>query len=128
MADMLADAADFVAEAQTEHLSQQVTYTKFGGGFQATVAATLGRSTVDLPDAGGGLVRVESWDFLIDADLLAIAGTQFEPVKGDLIELVIGTQTHRREVMPLGFNEDAWEWADRYHLKRRIHTKLVRIA
>jgi hypothetical protein len=123
MADLLATAADWLADQLIEHVSQAVTYTRYtrvGSTVTAasvSVSATIGRSEFEQAD-GEVLTRFRSVDFLIRPADLVLSGSEITPARGDRIDWNGATY----EVM-----DDSGRPADRdEHGKLwRVHTKQV---
>jgi hypothetical protein len=91
MADMLADAAEWLADQQTDHLSQTVTYRRGGsGGDTVSLAATPGPIKNGV-DPTFGILRVNERDWLIDADLMILGSETVEPRKNDEVVEADGT-------------------------------------
>lgn len=76
-------------------------------------------------DTGDGLVlRMEIRDYLIDSADLKLDGQPTLPERGDLIIENEDGKNFTYEVLPIG-NQRAWRYSDPFHLKLRIHTKLI---
>ena len=122
MGDMLQQAVDWLDGQRVAHLSKPVTYRRDDSSLE--VAATVGRTVVEIDDGYGAIERFESRDFLIAAAELAINSQPFEPAAGDLIAETVGQQTFVYEVLAPG-KEPCWRYSDPYRKTLRIHTKQV---
>ena len=122
MTDLLERAIVWLEGQRVRRLGRQVLYQR--GSHNVTVIATLGRSTFELDDGAGAVLRVESRDFIISAADLVLSGQGVEPRSGDrIIQAAEGT-LWVYEVTAIG-GEPAWRWCDPYHRAMRIHTKQV---
>lgn len=122
MTDLLERAIVWLEGQRVRHLGRQVIYQR--GGDSVTVVATLGRSTFELDDGAGAVLRVESRDFIISAADLVLDAQPAEPRSGDrIIQAAEGT-LWVYEVTAIG-GEPAWRWCDPYHRAMRIHTKQI---
>lgn len=119
MADMLADAAEWLAGQMTDNLSQTVTYRR--GGLSVSLAATkapVRRAT----DPTFGLLLPTECDWIIQASLIVLGGATVEPKEiTDTIEEANGTIW---QVMP-NDSEAAYRQSDPFGNAWRIHTKLI---
>lgn len=117
MANVLADAATWLAGQQKLSIATTITWSR--GGQSASIKARIGRTTWDVDSADGRVERMESRDFTIDpADLPVM------PQEGDAIAEAYSGATARYVVMaPAG--TPAVHWADSYRTSLRMHTKLV---
>jgi hypothetical protein len=113
MADMMADAASFLADQLADNLSQTVTYRM--GGQELSLAATK----CPIRPESDGLVNedFEPCDWIITASLITFG----EPEKNDQIEEADGQIW---QVLDLS-NEPAYRPVDPYRTMFRIHTKRV---
>ena len=122
MTYLLERAIVWLEGQRVRRLGRQVLYQR--GSHNVTVIATLGRSTFELDDGAGAVLRVESRDFIISAADLVLSGQGVEPRSGDrIIQAAEGT-LWVYEVTAIG-GEPAWRWCDPYHRAMRIHTKQV---
>jgi hypothetical protein len=112
MADILADAAAWIADQQQYHLATTGTYRR-GGSALEDIAITRGSSGRQV-DQLTGIVSWFDQDWLIPASVLTIG----PPLAGDKIE--VGTEVY--EVLPPN-GEDCWRWADNHQVMYRIHSK-----
>ena len=119
MADLLEQGEAWLAGMNRKHRARSVTYTR--DGQSAEIAAVVGR-TVFRVDKGYGLFeRVESRDYLVDAqDLEAFD----KPERGDRIKETLNGKVEVFEVMAPG-NEPHFRYSDPYRRVFRIHTKHV---
>lgn len=132
MADLLEQAAGWLADVREANLSRTVEYCR--AGLTVQVAATAGRTTFELEDSTGVVHRLESRDFLVSADKLVLGGETVLPQAGDRVREPVGAQTGGRmagqvmvyEVLAPG-GEDCWRFGDAYRRTLRIHTKLVAV-
>lgn len=110
MPDMLDTAAAWLDAQLADNAAIEVTYTQ--GATAVDLAATIGKTVFEVADAYGGLVRVESRDYLVAAAALGL-----EPRRGDLI--TEGDRTY--EVTAPG-KEPCFREADPSGRTYRIHT------
>lgn len=125
MADLLANAATWLAQQRTKHLTQQIVYRR--ETLMVTVPATIGKTEFEVDDEFGVVQRIESRDFLILASDLVLDGTVTIPQRGDIIEKQPGTQSLQFEVTAPG-KEPCWRYSDLYRQTLRIHTKFIGVA
>ena len=124
MSDLLEKASNWLEEKRTQHVSRVVQYAR--GMQSVNVAATIGRTTFEVDDGFGVLVRCESRDFLILASDLVLAGEAQNPQRGDRIRETQDQQTFVYEVTAPG-KEPCWRWSDPYRKTLRIHSKQVEV-
>jgi hypothetical protein len=86
--------------------------------------ATIGKTTFELDDGYGVLVRHESRDFLVLAADLVLAGVPVIPQRGDRIEETQGDATFVYEVSAPA-KEPCWRFSDAFRKTLRIHTKEI---
>jgi hypothetical protein len=122
MADVLERASAWLENQRTRHNSHAVTYTR--GSQSAEVPATIGKTTFELVDGYGVLVRHESRDFLVLATNLFLGAAPALPERGDQIRETQGNTVFVYEVMAPG-KEPCWRYSDLYRKTLRIHTKQV---
>lgn len=116
MIDLLEQAANWLGQMRSAHLSRTVTYARGSDSIQ--IQATMGKTLFEVEDAYGGLEKWESRDFLISAADLVLGGELIEPKRGDWI-----TDTGKvYEVLAPG-KEDVCRPSDPYGVTWRIHTK-----
>jgi hypothetical protein len=118
MADLLLQGAAWLAGQMKANAASAVVYGR--GAASLPITATRGRSTFEIQDGSGGLLTVESIDWIIDPDDLVFSGSAVLPQKGDRI--TAGTLVC--EVLPIG-SEPCWRWCDQYRRQMRIHTKAI---
>jgi hypothetical protein len=118
--DLLEQAASWLADVRTAHLSHPVTYCR--GDDSVEVAVTVGRTVFETDDGSGAVERFESRDFLIAASVLLLAGEPVEPQPGDKVKEPAGGKLVVYEVMAPG-KEPCWRWSDPFRKTLRIHTK-----
>ena len=114
MGDLLRDGLRWLDQQRQAHGSGAVTYSR--GLTSATVAATYGRTELELHDEAGFSTRAMVVDFLITAAAMPVDA----PKVGDTI-LADGVTY---EVMNLP-GDGCWRWCDPYRITMRIHTKEV---
>ena len=122
MSDLLAQASNWLEDQRSRYASHVVTYVR--GSRTLDVLATVGKTTFEVDDGYGVLVRYESRDFLILAADLAIQQQPFLPEQGDRIRETQGQATFVYEVTAPG-KEPCWRYSDAYRKTLRIHTKQV---
>lgn len=122
MADLLANAATWLAQQRTKHLSQPVLYRR--DSESVTVFATIGKTEFEIDDEFGVVQRIESRDFLILTADLVLAGVVSLPQRGDIIEEMSGRETLQYEVTAPG-KEPCWRYSDLHRQTLRIHTKFM---
>jgi hypothetical protein len=116
--DLLEQAASWLADVRTAHLSHPVTYCRGDGS--ADVPATVGRTVFEIDDGSGAVERFESRDFLIAASALPVD----EPRPGDKVKEPAGGKLVVYEVMAPG-KEPCWRWSDPFRKTVRVHTKQI---
>ena len=121
MANMLSDAAQWLADQQTDHLSQTVTYRRGGsGGDSVSLDATPG-AILNGIDPTFGILRVNERDWWIKAELLILDSETVAPQKNDEIVEADGTVWL---VLPTDFEQEAKLLYGGYSY--RIHTKRIK--
>jgi len=125
MADLLANAATWLAQQRTKHLSQPVLYRR--NPDSVAVSATIGKTEFEIDDEFGVVQRIESRDFLMLTEDLILAGNASLPQRGDIIEETVWTETLLYEVTAPG-KEPCWRYSDLYRQTLRIHTKFIGAA
>jgi hypothetical protein len=113
MANLLADAATWMASQLQNNVATSITYRR--GGTDLSISATRGASGRQVDQLTGIL----SWfdqDWIIPASVL----TNGPPRIGD--KVIVGTATY--EVLPPE-GEDCWRWSDQHETIYRIHTKRI---
>jgi len=122
MANMLAKASEWLEDQRTRHATSTVQYVR--GSQTAEVPATVGKTTFELDDGYGVLVRHESRDFLVLAADLVLDEVPTLPERGDRIRETHGSMTFTYEVTAPG-KEPCWRYSDPYRKTLRIHTREV---
>lgn len=123
MAGLLEQASAWLEGQRTKHLTRSVTYRR-GAQSVEDLPATIGKTTFELDDGDGAVIRSESRDYLVLAADLVLGGAQILPQRGDSIVETLGGKQLVYEVLAPG-NEPIWRWSDPYHQTLRIHTKQV---
>lgn len=123
MADLFADADEWLAGQFRSHLSTSVTYSRTP--YSLTILATVGRTAFEVNDDSGGVVEAwESRDYIVSASDLILNAVTTEPARGDRITEEVGGETRIYEVLaPAG--QPVWRWSDARRYRMRIHTKLI---
>jgi len=122
VADLLQQASDWLEEKRTQHVSRVVSYAR--GAQSVDLPATIGKTTFEVDDGCGVLVRHESRDFLVLAANLKFADTPTLPQRGDRIRETQGGTVLVYEVTAPG-NEPCWRYSDPYRKTLRIHSKQI---
>jgi hypothetical protein len=122
MTDLLDTSSAWLEDQRTRHLSQPVTYVR--GAQSVSVLATIGRTVFNLDDGGGGVLRVESRDYLIRASDLVLGGQIQLPLRGDQIHEVKDGVVFIYEVLAPG-DEPHYRFSDPYRRTLRIHSKQI---
>ena len=111
MGDLIRQGSQWLADMLQQHAASPVTYLR--GETTIDLAATLGRTDLEVTDDYGGSVQAHSVDFLAAAGSLP-----FAPQAGDTVIL----DGRRFEVMNLP-GEGCWRWTSPFRTTVRIHTK-----
>jgi hypothetical protein len=122
MADMLQQASDWLEEQRTQHASRMVRYVR--GVQSVELPATIGKTTFEVDDGYGVLVRHESRDFLVLVVDLMLGDGLTEPQRGDRVHETQNGTVYVYEVMAPG-KEPCWRHSDTYRKTFRIHTKQI---
>ena len=122
MADLLQQASDWLEEKRTQHASRAISYVR--GAQSVDLPATIGKTTFEVDDGYGVLVRHESRDFLVLAADLVLDGAPVLPQRGDRVRETQGQQVFVYEVTAPG-KEPCWRYSDPYRKTLRIHSKQV---
>lgn len=126
MADLLENAAGWLAGQRAQFLSRPILYSRpsTGSGQVAadsvTVQATIGKTLFEVDDGTGVFETFESRDYLVTAAALVLGGVAVKPKGGDRI--MDGAVVY--EVMAPA-KEDVYRSCDPYGTTLRIHTKQV---
>ena len=109
--NLLADAADWLRRAESEHLSEVVDYVRDVEVFR--ISAVIGRTPFEADNGNGIVVTMICRDFIVAADALP-----FKPRRGDSVML-------RGEVYEVlaPDGEPEWRWSDPSATAMRIHTR-----
>lgn len=126
MPDLLQRGSDWLEDQRTKHATKLVTYQRgvVGDGPSVQVQATIGRTTFDVDNGTGALLRVESRDYLVLTADLVLNGEQTPPKQGDTIRESMGQTVMVYEVMAPG-GAPHFRFSDPYRKTLRIHTKFV---
>ena len=119
MTDLLQQASDWLEAKRTQYASRVVTYAR--GAQSVEVLATIGKTTFEVDDGYGVLVRHESRDFLILTADLVLDAEQVLPQRGDRIRETQNQTVFIYEVSAPG-KEPCWRYSDPYRKTLRIHT------
>lgn len=119
MPDMLQDAAEWLADQQTDHMSREITYRR--GGTDSDPIAAVRCPFKNGFDQQFVILRVNERDWLIKASLLVLSGTAIEPRKNDQI---IDTDGSIWQVLPTDAEPEFRLLAGETY---RIHTKRVTV-
>ena len=119
MTDLLQRGSDWLETKRTQYASRVVTYAR--GVQSVELPATIGKTTFEVDDGYGVMVRHESRDFLILATDLIFNGTQETPQRGDRIREAQNQQVFVYEVSAPG-KEPCWRYSDPFRKTLRIHT------
>ena len=122
MTDLLQQGSEWLEEQRTRYAASTVQYVR--GSRSVEIAATIGRTTFEVDDGYGVLVRHQSRDFLALAADLVLEGELVLPERGDRIRETQGQQVFVYEVMAPG-KEPCWRYSDPYRKTLRIHTQQI---
>ena len=122
MTDLLQKGSEWLEEQRTRHAASTVQYVR--GSRSVEITATIGRTTFEVDNGYGVLVRHQSRDFLALAAELILEGELVLPERGDRIRETQGDTTFVYEVMAPG-KEPCWRYSDPYRKSLRIHTKQI---
>lgn len=120
--NLLQKASEWLENQRTRHAASTVEYVR--GGLAADVLASIGKTTFEIDDGYGVLVRFESRDFLILTADLVVNGESILPQRGDRIRETQGTTVLVYEVTAPG-KEPCWRFSDVFRKTLRIHTKQI---
>jgi len=120
--NLLEKASQWLEDQRTRHATSTVQYVR--GSQAAEVPATVGKTTFELDDGYGVLVRHESRDFLVLVADLILGDVVTLPERGDRIRETQGGTTFTYEVTAPG-KEPCWRYSDPYRNTLRIHTKQI---
>jgi len=122
MQDMIAIGEAWFEQQRRQHLAVNVEYRPTVGAAR-TVKATVVVGRWEQLDAAGQVLRTETRDWFVHRSELAQ-----DPKKGDRIVTTDGGYEVLYEVTVPGGAQNHWQWADRNHNLRRIHTMVVQGA
>jgi len=122
MTDVLENASNWLENQRRRHAAHEVTFVR--GGRPIVVLATIGKTTFEVDDGYGVLIRHESRDYLITAEDLILDDTPVIPQRGDRIQETQGLQTFVYEVTAPG-KEPIWNYSDHFRKTLRIHTTQI---
>lgn len=80
--------------------------------------------TYDVEDESGTPTQIQSFDYVLVANELKLAGNVIEPRAGDQIRDTINGQEVVFEVLPIG-RRPCFEWEDGGGILLRVHTQRV---
>lgn len=124
MPDLLQQGAELLARVAASHTSQPVTYHRDAQGL--AVNATVGATDFEEIDSEGRITERRGRDFIVAAADLDFGAGPVDPRAGDQIRQTDKSGTvHVYEVSSPG-GRPPWQWHDRYHQRRRIHTRYVK--
>ena len=122
MTDMLEQAASWLDDMRTRHMSRIVTYSR--GAESVELSATLGSTTYEVMDESGATVQTKATDFIVSTDTLVFGGQVTMPEPGDRIRVTRGQRVLVFEVMDLG-GTGHYRPCDPHSTTLRIHAKHV---
>jgi hypothetical protein len=120
--NLLQKSSDWLETQRTKHAASTVQYVR--GSLAAEVLATVGKTTFEVDDGYGVLIRHESRDFLILAADLLLDGHSILPQRGDCIRETQNGAVYSYEVMTPG-KEPCWRYSDAFRKTLRVHTKQI---
>ncbi|MEI8196286.1 MAG: hypothetical protein WCI73_10285 [Phycisphaerae bacterium] len=125
MVDVMQKASSWLEAQRRAFRSVTVLYRR--GAMQKDVCATIGSSQFDLDNGAGGVLRLQTRDYLIAVADLAAAGFAHPPRAGDQIVDACGGAggAVTYEVVSPTNALPVWVWSDRYHIRIRLHTILA---
>lgn len=118
MADLLATGAAWLHARLAASAAHPVIYRR--GAQTVQVDATVGRTPFRIIEDGVSL-RVDTRDFMIDAEALALFGL---PARADQIDETINGVTVTYEIYGPG-GEPEWRWSGPDRTRFRIHTQRI---
>ena len=122
MTDLLRKSSDWLEDQRTRYAASTVEYVR--GSRFVELSATVGKTTFEVDDGYGVLVRHESRDFLILAADLVLDGQSIQPERSDRIRETQGGTVYVYEVSAPG-KEPCWRYSDAFRKTLRIHTKQI---
>lgn len=121
--DILSAGVAALGRVLRSHAAQSILYKR--GTAVVQIDATKGSTLFESDTASGGLLRIESRDFIFEAERLVIEGDVTTPARGDKIEEMQGGKTYTYEVLDLGAGTQPWRYCDPYRTLIRVHTKKI---
>ena len=125
MADLLESALTVLDTVQKAYVAQEVTY--YRGASSVVVTATPATSEFEIVDVDGISHKIEMQDWLILKADLIIDSAVVEPLAGDQVRYVIGSDTFVFEVQEIE-GEPAFKYTSPYKVRYRIHTKQIDVT
>lgn len=116
---MLKAGCKWLASQRSAHAGTRVTYSD--GDHSIELLAVVAASEFEQAETDGLISRLQTRDYIIEAEALAVAGDQIEPQAGHRIREADGPVVRVFEVVSPG-SEPPWRWSDPYHQSLRIHT------
>lgn len=126
--DMLQDGLEVLESERKEHMSRptRVAYARGAEIVPDGVTAMIGSSSFDVDDdVGGGVLELQSRDFIIASADIVLAGVETLPVDGDKITETRAGGEFVYEVHEIG-GERCYRFCDGQGVTLRIHTKEVK--
>lgn len=120
--DLLERASSWLETQRQRHLSRAVRYQR--GNQCVEVPASVGKSLFELDDGAGGVLRIESRDYLVAAADLQFAGHVVVPQAGDRILDQVGEQQLVCEVT-VPDRRPVYSYTDGYRRTLRVHTQVI---
>jgi hypothetical protein len=120
--DLLKNASDWLEDQRTRYAASTVQYVR--GSRSVEVPATVGKTTFEVDDGYGVMVRYESRDFLILAADLIFDDQPEKPQRGDQIRETQNQQVFIYEVSAPD-KTPCWRYSDAFRKSLRIHTILI---
>lgn len=124
MSDLLDEGVSWLSATRKTGMSRTVVYTRCGA--TVSLAAMIGSTTAEVPDNSGGLIRVESVDFVVKTSDLVLGGNAIRPQSGDTITTQHNGKDCTYEVLDLG-GGTCWRWHDPFQDSIRIHSKKIEV-
>lgn len=122
---MLEKASQWLGTKIANSLSNEIVYKR--GAVSVSLAASRQKTTHEVIDFSGMIVKVESHDFVVLAESLVDGSTLLTPLPQDTIEVTVGTVKSIFEVQalsqPNGTREQAYKPCDPWGHQIRIFTK-----
>jgi hypothetical protein len=122
---MLEKASQWLGNKIANSLSNEIVYKR--GAVSVPLAASRQKTTYEVIDFSGMVVKVESHDFVVLAESLVDGSTLLTPLPQDTIEVTVGTVKSIFEVQalsqPNGTREQAYKPCDSWGHQIRIFTK-----